>query len=99
MSIRAFIFWLFLCALVIIAAAQLVKAETEQQLWIHRNRPDCCSHLDCLPATVVRAPDGWIVDGAYNIVPFLLVIPWPFGIPYACITNRRAHCLFMESGL
>jgi uncharacterized protein YbdZ (MbtH family) len=68
------------------------------QQWIHDNRPSCCNHRDCAPATVEWTPAGWRVAGADNLIPEKLVIAWPFAVPYACIINRHARCLFLNSG-
>lgn len=77
------------------------EAQTERdeyQQWIHHNRPSCCDHRDCAPASVEWTPHGWKVAGADNLVAEKLVIAWPFSIPYACIINRFARCLFLNNG-
>lgn len=85
------------CAIVVVLAGRLMAQERDVfQQWIHKNRPDCCDHRDCSPATVVMTPTGWQVGGTDNVVPFAQVIRWPFNVPYACIAGRRARCLLMD---
>lgn len=68
------------------------------QQWIHDNRPACCDHRDCKPARVEWTPNGWRVEGADNLIAERDIIAWPFAVPYACIINRYARCLFLNSG-
>lgn len=84
-------------AIVFILTFPKARAD-EQQDWIHANRNGCCDHRDCKPARVTMTFTGWQVEGADNVVPFNAAIPWPFGVPYACIEARWARCLFMGAG-
>lgn len=84
---------------VVLVAGQLRAQEMNPyQRWIHEHNPACCDHRDCRPASVEWTPDGWKVEGADNLIPEKLAIPWPFPLPYACVINRHARCVFVSSG-
>lgn len=87
-----------LCAVSLLTGAARAQDRDAFQQWIHDNRPACCDHRDCKPATVTMTFTGWQVAGADNIVPFAQVIRWPFGVPYACIASGRVRCLLMQEG-
>lgn len=80
------------------AWVQEAQQRDEYQQWIHDNRPSCCDHRDCAPASVEWTPHGWKVAGADNYVAERQVIAWPHSIPYACVINRYVRCLFLNSG-
>lgn len=92
---------LFVLSLMFPGAA---KAQDAYLDWIHKNRPDCCDHRDCKPATAAYTEYGWDVEGAALAIPHDKVIKWPFGVPYACwgwdIVSRSAYvrCLLMRTG-
>lgn len=69
------------------------------QQWIHDNHKSCCDHRDCSPATVSYTIHGWHVHGTLWPVPIRDVIPWPFNVPYACLSGRRVRCLFLREGM
>jgi hypothetical protein len=92
-------FTLFIAGIVTWSASRSCAQERDvYQQWIHDNRPSCCNHLDCKPAAVEWTPHGWKIAGADNLIPEASVIAWPFAVPYACVINRRARCLFLNSG-
>lgn len=69
------------------------------QQWIHDNHSECCNHKDCGPANVKFVNGVWRVDGADNEIKPTEVISWPFSIPYACIYDRHARCLFLRTDM
>ena len=102
MSLRAFIFYIFACAALLLALTYLVpglRADTAQQMWIHNNRASCCPHDNCHPAKVIRETlRGYEVEGLSGAIPRERVLYWPFRETYACFyshdATRKLNCLF-----
>ena len=104
---KGIIVWIISVAITFVVVALILwplvaKAQDgdllRRQQWIHDNAKDCCDHRDCAPANVSMTFTGWKIAGADNVVPFAAVVRWSFGVPYACIINRYARCLFMGAG-